>query len=345
MWNEYLLQVDPNYVIATTKESIYQQLKEISNQEIILSQSKNFNKDFPTSIKCFVYSINPVSNVQVIRKFSNKNHIFIGHGDNLKNSTVNKQFRIYDHYLAPGQAQIDRFEKKNIEVTKNFFRITGRPQTSKINHSELKDSGLSKNPKTVLYRPTFYGASLDKGVNSLENSLEIVKKLAELNLNIIFKPHPWSITPSDNYFYQHDFPLVQAVNEFLNNQVSDSDSNIQTNTHIFGQDAYDLDIYQVMNQSDFLISDLSYVTVDYLASNKAIILNSYLDNTQEFESKVPLSKSLYVLNKDLSNLDQVLNFALNDDYKKKERLRAKEYYLSKIKYPDQEFIRELKKFL
>src|SRR5699024_12666908 len=103
---------------------------------------------------------------------------------------------------------------------------------------------------------------------------------------------------------------------------------------VFGSAAEsDLDVIECMNLSDAMISDVSSVVSDYLYSGKPFAMTAVSAQGADFVAEYPIARASYVLNGDLSNLEDVLDSILVSDPDRQDRLKYRSYYLGD--FPDE----------
>ena len=172
------------------------------------------------------------------------------------------------------------------------YKITGAPRNDLLFHSDGMSNLIAifgdavKRKKIIFYLPTYRKAShARRGVRSPKNifgfseffSNEFDAFLENNNCKLIYKPHP----------HENDM----AVNVTKGNNLR--------NTLIFQNDdllANDLDLYEVLNAADILITDYSSVFYDFLLLEKPMIfsptdIESYLEKNgfliESFENWAP----------------------------------------------------------
>src|SRR5690606_11017816 len=98
--------------------------------------------------------------------------------------------------------------------------------------------------------------------------------------------------------------------------------------HVYGPAATtEMSIVDCFNRADVLISDVSSVVSDFLFSEKPFAITDMVDEREQFVETFPLAHAAYVLRRDLSNLDDVLDQLLKTDPLEQTRKEARAYYL------------------
>jgi CDP-glycerol glycerophosphotransferase (TagB/SpsB family) len=126
-----------------------------------------------------------------------------------------------------------------------------------------------------------------------------------------------------------DREWVRKIDQFLRAQSARTSL-----PHMDSETTRRMNFAECANLSDGLIADISSVAVDYLATEKPIGLNSNYASSEEFYRAKPFAKGVYAIERDLSNLDSVLDSMTRDpDKAKREKLRK--LYLGN-RAPDQQ---------
>jgi CDP-glycerol glycerophosphotransferase (TagB/SpsB family) len=89
-----------------------------------------------------------------------------------------------------------------------------------------------------------------------------------------------------------------------------------------------MSLFECVNRSDAMISDVSGVASDFLYSTKPFALTNMVGRAPgDFERSFPLAKAAYVIDRSASNLDPVLDDLLHDDPLASRRRQLRTYYL------------------
>jgi len=89
-----------------------------------------------------------------------------------------------------------------------------------------------------------------------------------------------------------------------------------------------MSLFECINRSDAMISDVSGVASDFLYSMKPFALTNMAGRAaDEFEKSFPLAKAAYVIDRAANNIDPVLDDLLRDDPLVGTRQRVRTYYL------------------
>lgn len=301
MWISTLEKLGPNISIVVREKS-HLTLKDYTTIPVyfIPDGQDLSNLCIRKHVKVILYTANIGKNIHIVRNIGIK-HVFLGHGDSEKSASAHNVFKMYDHAFVAGDAHIERFKRNGIKLPDEYFIKIGRPSINSINEVSPKES-VKRN--TVLYTPTWEGAHLDSHYSSIYKSQEIIDTLLNLGLDVIFRPHPLTGI--------NDKKAKIILDEIRRKYASNVKINIDNSTNIYTQ----------MNNSKFLISDISSVISDYLYFNKPIFLYINDENTRSS------SVTKYCTLLDENNISD-LGIMYDKDLKKKERRLARDFVLGK----------------
>lgn len=313
MWLPYLEELnEPFFVLVRTAENLAEARKLTQHPVVLIKDLEDLDSVMVPTLKVALYTNNSTRNVHLIR-YMGLTHIQLNHGDSDKAPSYNPAFRMFDRNFVAGQAAIDRYTSRGIETQEHFFEIVSRPQTalveSVVHHS-------SPAVPTVLYAPTWHGFNAQTNYTSLTYGEEIVRAAVEYGATIVFRPHPYSLRSSK---YS---AIINRIEQYL----SQTGGN-----HVYGQPARSAPLTDLFNQSDALITDISSVLSDYIASEKPFIVASML-GPKDLETEAPLSKVGYTAFVSQSetisaSINESLQQAFGGDPLRESRVAAKAYYL------------------
>ncbi|MFD2839837.1 CDP-glycerol glycerophosphotransferase family protein [Populibacterium corticicola] len=315
MWLPYLEQTGHPYFILLRSPENFDEIARLTNRPILLRESLSTLDDVMVpSLHAALYVNTATVNNHMVR-YREVTHIQLNHGDSDKAPSYNPSFRAFDRNFVAGQAAIDRFAANGISTTSDFFEIVGRPQVASVQLPVSPISAVSQ--PTVLYAPTWQGFYQDTDYSSLEFAEAIVQTLLFEGYRVIFRPHPYSRKN------QKHRPLIERVNAILAADPRD---------HVYGRAATEAEIFDLFNESDLLIADLSSVVSDYLASTKPIVL--VRRETSEDVSRT-LGSACYELDVASGTLDKtafagLLSTIRADDPLSGRRTDVSAYYLSDV---------------
>src|SRR5699024_9952433 len=314
MWLPYLEKTGKKYAVITRRDVPARVLAECTEAPVVTCRtSADLEQMLVPSLGAVFYVNASSGNGEMIRH-QEYTHVYQGHGDSDKPPSYNPTHAMYDQIFAAGQAATERYGAHGVSILPEKFEIVGRPQLETVELSSgLPEGGAS----TVLYAPTWRGHVDETMLHSLPVAPRIIGELIRREKTVIFRPHPFS------YEYAEDAETIGRIHTIL-----DEDRARSGRQHVFGAEAEsELDVIECMNLSDAMISDVSSVVSDYLYSGKPFAMTAVSAQSAEFVSEYPIARASYVLNGDLSNLEDVLDSILLSDTDRRNRLKYRSYYL------------------
>ena len=319
MWLPYLARTGKKFAIITRNNVPSRALAELTDVPIITCpKSADLEKTLVPSLGAVFYVNASSRNGEMIRH-QEYTHVYLGHGDSDKPPSYNPTHAMYNRIFAAGKAATERYAAHGVTISPEKFEIVGRPQLETVDvTTELPESGCS----TVLYAPTWRGHVDETMLHSLPIAPQMITELINRGMTVVFRPHPFS------YEFEEDAETIRQIQRLL-----DEDRVRAGRQHIFGEAAErDMDVIECMNLSDAMISDVSSVVSDYLYSGKPFAMVAVSAQGDEFVEQYPIARASYVLNGDLSNLDEVLDAILETDPDRQNRLQYRSFYLGD--FPD-----------
>ena len=177
----------------------------------------------------------------------------------------------------------------------------GRPQIERI---ETRDVPLPPEaPRTVLYAPTWHGGKPNTDYSSLPMGAQIVDALLARGVTVIFRPHP----------HTYRDPQQTGLAQHIQRRLS-ADRKTTGRQHVFGRAAEtDWDIPACFNHCDALITDVSSVASDFLATGKPLAMVAIQQKGAAFRQAIPMARVAYVIERDMSTLPTALDELLGPD--------------------------------
>ncbi|UQN28062.1 CDP-glycerol glycerophosphotransferase family protein [Brachybacterium kimchii] len=313
MWIEYLERIGEPFIVVLRKTSAFREITRLTDAPVVVRTNIWQLDDVITpSITTAFYVNNSAPNVHLVR-YPQITHVQLLHGDSDKASSFNPVTALYDRIFVAGQAAIDRYENNGVEIPQEKFTIVGRPQVETVEQQGPENIPV----RTVLYAPTWEGHYADTNYGSLPVGPHIVRALLERGMTVVFRPHPFS------YRNPEAAQNINAIKQMLR-----EDAESGSREHLWGHAAEkELDAFGCFNAADAMISDVSSVVPDFLYSGKPYGLVTMSYTVAEFERMFPLARSAYVIPKDLSNLDEMLDQLLVTDPKAEARKQTRVDYL------------------
>ena len=266
----------------------------------------------PETVRAALYVYNG-SNDEFL-KVRHMTHVWLHHGDSDKEAWFRRKSAAYDVLVVAGQAAIDRYATHGVDIPSEKFKILGRPQIENIETATAPISTVDK--PVVLYAPTWYAAEYKINHSSLPIGTAIVSALLARNATVIFRPHP----------ARRKLPeaaaAIAAIVELLR-----ADAKATSRPHRWGAATSDPTFAELANAADAMVADVSGVVTDFMQSLKPFAMVATGDKTDTFRARFPSSCSAYVIEWDLSTLDDALDGMLGDDPLAPTRVERREYYL------------------
>ena len=318
MWLPYLERLRVPYVVITRQPETVSTIAGLTSAPILVPKKDRVSESLDAmvvpSLRAAFYVQGSPAN-QTFQRYRQLTHVWLNHGDSDKQANYNPRHASYDLLFVSGQQGVERYANHGIEVPPERFAIVGRPQIERI---ETRDAALPPgSPRTVLYAPTWKGGRPSTNYSSLPMGEKIVAALLERGCTVIFRPHPVSYTDAD------DAKRIRAIQQRL-----EADRTASGRAHAWGRQAEkDWDIPACFNASDALVTDVSTVANDYLASGKPFAMVAVTAGGAEFVAEFPTAQVAYVVEKDLSTLPAVLDALLGEDTLAGARLAYRDFCL------------------
>ena len=281
------------------------------------------------SSRVALYPANTLKNMHLLREPGIK-HVFIGHGDSDKVSSINPFTRVYDEVWVAGRAARDRWARARVGVRDEAIVEVGRPQLDAVHPG---GSAARSDPMTVLYAPTWEGWNDDKFFSSITRmGPRLVRALLDTDpaVRVIYKPHPFTGTRDPRAARSHE--QIVAMLSAANSQPSALPHDPQLSALTAELEGSDLSVaearklsaawsdrywtalpesqhvvvsgprptlYECFDHADVLISDVSSVVSDFLASGKPYVCaNPQGLNETQFRQENPTAGAAYLLGPD-----------------------------------------------
>lgn len=275
-WIPVLEELDRKVLILAREKRIAYNISDTNIPVMFARTSFDVEACFVKTVKVILYPANPMKNAQALRHYKLK-HIFINHGESDKAVNQSKLLMAYDKLFVGGPLAERRLLEAGLPVRPDQVVHVGRPQAEML----LNKIDEPKPIQTILYAPTWEGFVEDVNycsVNAL--GLRILEELlVSGKYKILFKPHPYTGTRNSE------------VKSFLNKMFD------LCRLHGGENVSSMVPIYECVNDSDLVITDISSVLNECLVTNKPMIMCNVkgLDENELYE-KFPSSRAAYVAN-------------------------------------------------
>lgn len=304
MWLPYLERLGRPFVVITREAATVPTITALTTAPVIVPRTTSELGDLSTlvvpSMKAAFYVQGSRANLH-FQKFRKLTHIWLNHGDSDKQANFSPRHATYDKVLVCGQQGVERYAAHGVEIPPDRLLKVGRPQVERI---EVRDEPLPADaPRTVLYAPTWRGGRPTTDYSSLGLGERIVAALLDRGVTVIFRPHPLS------YADPADAGLIRRIQQLLA-----GDQRSTGRHHVWGEQAErDWEIADCLNNADGLITDVSSVASDNLASGKPFAMVAMRASGEDFRAEFPMARVAYLIEKDLSTLDSALSDLLGTD--------------------------------
>lgn len=283
----------------------------------------------PPSIRVVLYPTNVVRNNEMVR-IPGPLHCFIGHGDSDKVGSFSPLNRMYDEIWVAGEAAIDRYRAVDEGIDLTALRAVGRPQLAEIRRADPAEQHRGR--LTVLYAPTWEGFFDEADYSSVAAMGErIVEGALAAGARVLFKPHPLT---------GHRLPEAARARTAIEARITriGDGSTLVPNTPNA--------LYAAFNEADVLITDISSVITDFLASRKPYIVTNRRDlPPDQFTTAFPSAGAAVLLGSRLTELPDALADAQGPDIRRELRSVLATRLLGDAADPLQAFLTEVDGFV
>jgi predicted esterase len=318
MWSPWIDRTGVPWVVVARTPALFEQLAAMYPTIPILQGG------IPSSVRVALYPHGAAANAEFVEA-SDATHVFLGHGDSDKPLSASERVLAYDLVAVAGQAAVDRFADAGLVVPADKLRVIGRPQTEGITTGGRR----MPKPPTVLYAPTWRHADDSLNVSSLAVADRLVQALLDRGCTVVFRRH----------FAGHNHVEAEAMIARVNELLA-ADARDTGRPHRFGAEAMDEPLIVAFNSVDAMVSDISGIVVDFMASLKPLVMYAaQFDDPDAFRAAHPTAQAAYVIDRDLAQLDAALDAALGQDPLADVRRKRAEHYLGRDRaHPAQRFI-------
>jgi hypothetical protein len=304
MWLPYFERLNRRFIVITCQPSTVPEITKLTSAPVVVPKPSSAHGRLwhlvVDSLKAAFYVQNHTANGDMLR-FSKLTHIWLNHGDSDKAANFSARHAAFDKIFVSGQLGVDRYAAHGVKIRPEQFAIVGRPQIERI---ETRDVPLpAEAPRTVLYAPTWQGGKPSTNYSSLPLGPRIVDALLAREVTVIFRPHP----------HTYRDPQQTGIAQDIQRRLS-ADRKATGREHVFGRAAeVDWDIPACFNHCDALISDVSSVASDFLATGKPMAMVAIRQKGAAFRQSIPMARVAYVIERDLSTLPAALDELLGPD--------------------------------
>lgn len=335
MWLRPLEGIDRRAVVVLRERDMLRMLGETSLPVVCIPSAADLMGfgALGTARVC-LYPANVGKNIHMLR-IRGLRGVFVGHGDSDKEASFNPFTKVYDEVWVAGQAGRDRYVRAQVGVRDENVYEVGRPQLSGV-----RTDGPGLPYRTVLYAPTWEGWTDDLFHTSIITMGPGIVRLLLAHspeLRVIYKPHPLTgyRNPAARRAHQRIHALLEgrelsrsmarhpagtarpaarrpggSVRPAAGDPAGTARSRRIGHQTVNGPKP---SLYDCFNQADLLITDISSVVADFIASGKPYMVTNVSGMPERlFRERYPSSEAGYLLNEDLAELPVVLQ-ALEHD--------------------------------
>lgn len=222
-------------------------------------------------------------------------HIYLADGDSDQPGTTSNVARGMDEIWVPGVAATERFERAGVDLSGTKVVEIGRPQLAGLAEGPTGNSRV-----VLLYAPTFES---DQGSTSFASlgvqGVRLIKRLLRKHpeVEVWFRP--------DAFTGVYRTELLVPVTEI---------TTVLRAARHGHRVVSDLPEMECLAGADVLISDVSPLATDFLATGRPIITCDVHGESQaEFVAKYPTQAACYLVGPNLEGLEQAMSLALGED--------------------------------
>jgi hypothetical protein len=141
-------------------------------------------------VRVILYPNHNALNFRVLR-FAEPVHVFIGHGESAKESSISRQLKAYDFTYVADAESIDQLRGIRGYDADTAAVVVGSPWLGFLAHPP--DSWQPDDRTVVLYAPTWEGdrPSMDYSSVATIGDAIVTAVLGAPDFRLIYRPHPW----------------------------------------------------------------------------------------------------------------------------------------------------------
>ena len=315
MWLPYLQRTGRRFLIVARTNDAAEAIALQTEVPVLVRRGVAELDDVVQPCVRAAFYVNASSGNGAFVRYNQLTHVYLGHGDSDKPPSYNPTHAMYDKIFAAGEAAVERYAAHGVKIALEKFDIVGRPQVETV---EPGIPGVV--PQTVLYAPTWRGHVTETLLYSLPIGERIVSALLRRGMTVIFRPHPFS------YDFPEDVVAIERIHALLR------DDAIATGRQHFYAAAAETErgIFECINASDAMVSDVSSVVSDYLFSEKPFAMVAGRSDPVDFVRDYPVARAAYVIDGAADNVDDVLDEMLGPDPERPIRRRVRTHYLGEF---------------
>ena len=301
-------------VVVMRNASSFAAAKELSDLPMVLAETQPDLIDLYSEVdyKLAIYVNNSMRNFQSMADPSII-HVHVDHGESDKTSSISNQLKAYDKVFVAGPAAEERCLQALWRFDRSKLQSIGRPPLDGVFESVLPPD----HRQTVLYAPTWQGENEANNFTSVDVfGPKIVRQLMSSGVRIVYRPHPRMAEMGVSEVQQADHEIRALL----------AQSAKQGDGHLV---ATDQNLFDLFEDADILITDVSSVGLDflYLHTDKGLLLTDRHDDEARMRSSSPIGAELARITiRTVQDLPRLLEEARTDERTLITRTRLKSHY-------------------
>lgn len=315
-WIPTLEALDRPVAIITREAHLLRRLAALSERipAIWVRRLADLEAAVPASTQLVFYVNNAQKNAHMVRR-TDLTHVQLLHGESDKPSSATRASTAYDRLCVAGEAAIDRYWSQGIKLPREHFAIVGRPVTDVLHR------GPTGNERPcVLYAPTWEGHDELANSSSIRPAIaDVVRALVDRRgTRVIVKPHP--LTGSRD----HELRVVLAEVRETVEAAAARDPDVG-HEYVGGRER---SLYDCFDDADVLITDVSSVLADFLATERPmIVLDPNGVGPDALVRESPTTAGALIAPLDPAAVTAAIDDALGADTMRDERHKVRAYIL------------------
>ncbi len=349
MWLPVLEQLDRRPVVVLRERANLPMLDETTLPVVCLPGAVNLMDFRMPTVRVAFYVANVGKNLHFLREPRIK-HVFIGHGESDKIASVNPFTKVYDEIWVAGRISRERWAAADVGVRDETVVEVGRPQLAQVLPGGEHSPGQ---PLTVLYAPTWEGWTANPFASSLPTmGPALVRWLLErpTPTRLLYKPHPLTgtVSPAAKAAHREIVALIEAhvgqhagastmpvdttgdpedvalpTKEAESYEVEAGAYWSRASTHLVVEGPSPT-LYDCFNHADLLVSDISSVVPDFVASGKPyVVTNPAAESHEEVRSQYASTSAAYLADPDPATWEPMLELIETADPMAERRARLR----------------------
>jgi hypothetical protein len=332
MWLPVLEQLDRRPVLVLRERANLRRLRETTLPVVCIPGATHLMDFRMPTVRVALYVANVGKNLHYLREPRIK-HVFIGHGESDKIASVNPFTKVYDEIWVAGRISRLRWAAADVGVRDETVVEVGRPQLAEVLPAGERSPGQ---PLTVLYAPTWEGWTANPFASSLPTmGPSLVRWLLErpTPTRLLYKPHPLTgtVSPAAKAAHREIVALIEAhVGQHAGASTMPVDTTgdpedvalptEEAESYEVWSGAYwsrslshlvvegpRPTLYDCFNHADLLISDISSVVPDFVASGKPyVVTNPAAEPHEEIRTQYASTSAAYLADPDPASWEPML---------------------------------------